>query len=300
MKNKKTEKARNDIFTALNYLRLKADLAAIEAEIENNRPLSKAEDENVLLKALNSISVDFQNELRRGTMHDLTAERKRAMDALLRFERTADKNALSLANNPDALRKTGEKRLWHNDPYGLLKIQFAIAYAGSSADAFLRSERSLSEVSHVLFGDRDKISHLCTSFRKNFAALEKRGIDDFCASIFTVDLFAFPSLSRSFGFISTAFGPSKDRQLKAAMDSLSKDEVRALLAMKLTLIESTEPSMPEKARKEQIDDVLKHIDNLRADAEYEWLVEKMDIPSCKEKLSLASLAISRLAVILEA
>jgi hypothetical protein len=70
--------------------------------------------------------------------------------------------------------------------------------------------------------------------------------------------------------------------------------------MKLTVVENALPLMPEKEAKELIDETLKYIDNLRADAEYEWLVEKMDIPACKERIALANLAVSRLTLLLEA
>ncbi len=299
MKHRKTEKARNELFSALTYLRLQGDLRAIETEIEGARPLAKKEDENVLLKTLNSISVEFQNELRRSAMHDLTAEKRRAMDALLRYERTAEKSAIALAKKPDALRKLGDKRLWQNDPFGIVKMQYAIAFAGNG-DGYLRPDESLTEVSKLLFGDEKAIVTLCTSYRKNFAALQKGGFEEIYASVFSTDLFLFPVFRRSYGVIATVFGsPMKERQMRAAMDALSKDELRALLAMKLTVVENALPQIDEKEKKELIDETLKYIDNLRADAEYEWLVEGIDIPTCKEKITLATLAVSRLSLLLE-
>ena len=65
--------------------------------------------------------------------------------------------------------------------------------------------------------------------------------------------------------------------------------------MKLTLLEMGRKVMDDGAFKAEVDAFLTRLGAFRADAEYGWLVEKVDAPACIEKIETCDLCVERLA-----
>lgn len=305
-KNRKTEKAKNLVVTNLTYCRLKAELAIIEEEIAGNQPLPLNEEQNVFKKALNAIATEVENERRRKAVQELTAEKKTALEALALFEREHGGKELALSQDLEKLKAFMQKELFKRDAYGLAKMQFALMLALDEPYAYQRPEESLQIVSLLLFDDPKRMNVLYTCFRANFKSIQQTPRDDLQAelllgmSALSVVPFSLPLSILSMGatgVLAVWQHTRNQKRLKAALDSLSTDEIHTFLAIKLTLIQQSKGVMPEEKWKELIDDFLKYVNNFRSDSEYEWLVEQLDAPLCKEKIEVSDLCIARLAKI---
>ena len=68
--------------------------------------------------------------------------------------------------------------------------------------------------------------------------------------------------------------------------------------MQLTLVETLKTSLEKEALAMLADAVLKRIGDLRADAEYEWIVERQNERACRERIEGYGRAIERLNAIL--
>ena len=88
------------------------------------------------------------------------------------------------------------------------------------------------------------------------------------------------------------------KKIDKAFKEITPDELSALLAIKLTSLEAVKGTIAETQWKEAVDDLLRHIDGIRADAEYGWLVENEEGQENKEHIALCDRCIHRLAQIL--
>ena len=82
-----------------------------------------------------------------------------------------------------------------------------------------------------------------------------------------------------------------------AFNKMSPNEMKAVLAMRLTLIEHTRELGTDK-RKEMIDALLGEVANIRQDSEYRLYVEGVNIPECRERIETCNLTLARLGKIL--
>ena len=289
-KAKRMAKAKAIIVKNLTYIRLKNDLAVIENEMNNNQPVEKENGGNVITKFFNGIVTELSNTARRKSVVDLSVEKKMALDNLTAFERENNVKELELASDVEKLKKYMNKELFKKDAYGIQKIQFALSLMLDNSREYVRKEESLQAISSILFNDEGYMNILFKLFEQNYSGIQKKAVDELqTGMLLGVGVW-------SLGGIATIINHLIHRsEMKKKFQSLSKDELQAFLAMKLTVIEATRKNMPESARKDLIDDLLKYVSNLRGDAEYEWLIEKLDAPANKEKIELCNLTVDRLS-----
>ena len=299
-KAKRMAKAKSIVVKNLTYIRLKNDLAVIENEMNNNQPVEKENGGNVITKFFNGIVTELSNTARRKSVVDLSVEKKMALDNLTAFERENNVKELELASDVEKLKKYMNKELFKKDAYGIQKIQFALSLMLDNSREYVRKEESLQAISAILFNDEGYMNILFKLFEQNYYGIQKKAVDELQTGMLlgvgVWSLVVGSWLPVGIGGIATIINHLIHRsEMKKKFQSLSKDELQAFLAMKLTVIEATRKNMPESARKDLIDDLLKYVSNLRGDAEYEWLIEKLDAPANKEKIELCNLTVDRLS-----
>lgn len=168
-------------------------------------------------------------------------------------------------------------------------------------------EISLRPVSELLFDDPEYMGKLYLALWKNFCALgELEQSEDSVAFGFgeniaelkenVAELLSFFSKKGKKSF-SGVIQRWAQRRLKVGAVELSENTLRTVLAAKLTLIEKLGVDVPELERKHLIDECLTEIHTIRADAEYEWLAERLDVPENLQKITLCELCVNRLAEI---
>ena len=299
-KAKRMAKAKKIVVKNLTYIRLKSDLETVENEINSNQPVEKEVGGNVISKFINGLVTDVANNARRKAVVDLSVEKKTALDNLTAFESTCDMKELELAGDIAKLKKYMNKELFKKDAYGIQKIQFALSLMLDNSCEYVRKEESLEAVSKILFDDEGYMNILFKLFEQNFYGIQKKAVDDIQTGmllgvgVWSVLIGNWLPVGIS-GITSIIAQILHKRELKKKFQKLSKDELQAFLAMKLTVIEASRKNMPEAVRKDLIDDLLKYVSNLRGDAEYEWLIEKLDAPANKEKIELCNLTVDRLS-----
>lgn len=285
MRIHKKEKTISLAMDNLTYCRMHADALAIEAELADNQPLSVDGEKTGAKGWINRFVTEVKNGLRRQVSNDLTADKKQAADALTAFERVHAPAELSLSHSPEKLRTYMDKQIFKRDAYGLKKAQFALAFLIADEHVYLRPAESLAAVSEMLFDDMTYMDTLYEDFLANYRSLYKATVleEVGCALFGTKAVKAFFSFARG--------------HARVELNALSLNEVHTTLAMELTLIQSIKGAMPEDKLKDFMDKFLKHVGDLRADAEYQWLVEKLDVPACKEKIARYDRCIARLGEI---
>lgn len=298
-KAKRYAKAKKLVVKNLTYIRLKSDLEAIEQEINDNQPVEREVSRNVITKLMN-VATDISNSVRRKVVVDLSVEKKTALDNLTNFERENDVKELELSRDIAKLQKYMNKELFKKDSYGIQRIQFALSLMLDDSSNFVRKEKSLEKISGILFNDEGYMNILYMLFEQNYYGIQKKAVDELQTGIL-LGVGVWSVVSGSWlpvgigGLAALVNHLVRRKEIKKSFQTLSKSELQAFLAMKLTVIEATRKNMDESARKDLIDDLLKFVSNLRADAEYEWLIEKLDAPTNKEKIDLCNLTIARLS-----
>lgn len=305
---RRKQKIRDIINTNLTYLRLQEDLWTIEKEMGENQPVQAEESQSWVKKMLFRLSAELENQMRRKSTEALTAERKLALEQLAEFERNHKPKELALSKDAEKLKKYITKKLFKKDKYGMERMRFAITFMMDGGNAvYQRPQESLRIVSAILFDDPQCMARLSEEFHGNFRAIqEKFGSDLERGIMLGVNLMSLlpPSFPRTIitAGVSGAWAliryGSQQRRLQDALCHLSQNEAHALFAMELTVIEESKGYLPDKEWRELLDRYLNEVSRLRADAEYEWLVEQMDAPLCKEKIEVCDLCIERLAKLL--
>ncbi len=301
-KAKRLAKAKKLVAKNLIYIRLKSDLEAIERDINNNQPVEKEAGGNAIVKFINGIATDVANSVRRKAVSELSVEKKVAVDNLTAFEKENDAKDLELAGDLEKLKNYINKELFKKDAYGIQRMQFALSLMLDNSREYVRKEDSLEVVSKVLFDDEGYMNVLFNAFEQNYYGIQKKTVDELKAGMLlgagVWSLVTGSLLPIGLGGMATLVKHVISRkEQKENFQTLTKDELQAFLAMKLTIIEETRTRLPENVKNDLIDDLLKYVSNLRGDAEYEWLIEKMDVPTNKEKIELCNLTVERLSVV---
>lgn len=302
-KMRKKQMIRETAIKNLTYIRLKSDLAAIEKEMADNEPVQKENTKNIITKVISAVATEVANGIRRKNTIDLSVEKERALANLSAFEKKVSQKELELSGDIKKFKTFIDKKLFKGDKYDMNRKQFALSFILGSANDYLRSEESLKDVSAVLFDDEGYMSELYKTFENNFYGIQKKAVDERgLGTIIGMGIWSLCSWSiipiGIGGMVALIRSLDRRQKMEKAFENLSKDELHAYIAMKLTLVESSRHTMPEREWKELIDGTLKYIGNLRGDAEYEWLIERLNAPTNKEKIELSNLAVERLSKII--
>lgn len=89
----------------------------------------------------------------------------------------------------------------------------------------------------------------------------------------------------------------KVKNAKNSLRKLSPENLSVLLAIKATLIEYSKKIMSDEEIKSELDDCLKQLNDLRSDAEYLLIVERLDAEKSRKKIEICNNFTTRLASI---
>ena len=120
-------KLKRIIVDNLTYCRLRADLAAIEAEIEESKPLPKTEERGFWRRLYNKTIIPVHNGIRKLTVDELEKEAYAAKAELKRFEDEHTEKALALSKDLEKLKALVDKKLLKKDGDAEKKTSLALA-----------------------------------------------------------------------------------------------------------------------------------------------------------------------------
>lgn len=89
----------------------------------------------------------------------------------------------------------------------------------------------------------------------------------------------------------------KGHNARKSLRKMSPDDLGLLLAVKATLIQYAKKTMSEADMKSALDDCLKQLNDLRSDAEYLLIVERLDADKSKKKIEICNNFTDRLVTI---
>lgn len=290
---KRQEKLKKLYIANLTYCRLKADYAAVELEIVGNSPVPETEEGNFLKKIWKKAKTALNNEIRKKTTEELEKEKAAAEAELARFEQQHNAEDLLLASNPVKLNALMEKHLFKKDSNGLGKLRFALSLILDDRYTYQRPSQSLQIVSDILFDDVAYMQELYDLLCKNFKYLRNDVLP-------TVDelLSSTPSLGNV--SLQSFINRRKQRKFKTSLEKLSADQVGAVLAIRLTVVEKAKTLLAQEEWETLVDETLQFIGDVRADAEYKKVFTAQDDGVNEEVFSLCSLAVARLAELVKA
>ena len=282
-------KLKRIIVDNLTYCRLRADLAAIEAEIEESKPLPKTEERGFWRKLYNKTIIPVHNGIRRLTVDELEKEAYVAKAELKRFEDEHTEKALALSKDLEKLKALVHKKLLKKDGDAEKKTSLALAVIMDERYSYQRPEPSLQIVSVILFDDPAYMQGLYDALCENFKRVQGELLP-------SVDVLSYlPSLG-SVG-LRSLLNRGKKQRFKASLERLSASQVGALFAAKLTALQKAKEAMPVDKWEDLADETLKYIQNVRADAEYKFVFDVIDGGVADQICALCVHAVERLAEI---
>lgn len=287
------------VMTNLTYMRLLSDVAALDAALERNRPLEQAETGNFFAWLLGAVKTEAANVRRQMVSEDLSAKKGIADEALAEFERSTPKKQLDLAKDPERLKAYINKKLFKKDVSGAERIRFALTFMAAPGYQYQLPKESLAPISQMLFDDAARMGELYGLLQENYIAVCKHSLaDDLAVCREIKQVFAFLSAMPCYVLELVTPGVKLRSCTRETLTALSLEEEKTYLAMQLTLVQALKPSLDGEELSLLVDAVLKRIGDLRADAEYEWIVERRDERSSRERIDGYDRAVERLNVIL--
>ncbi len=338
------EKKEKDLFAAVNYFRLKKDLSMVEAEMIKNQPFSSDSKKGIISNLWNK---KVLNATRKKTTNKLSEVKKKILEETEFYKEAASRDGadISAGENDVVLGKALEE-YFADDKYGLRKLYFGIRVILSKDVKFNDRDKTLEEVSSLLFNDRSKLKNIEQDLSDNYVAIFKRPMNDIEKGIMigmgifaAVSVAALPvglALGASSSAIVTSclaqlghaaeyvIGPGmlkvtsaaaiasvlllgtgymtaeivkacKINNIKKVFRKVSAKDLSMIFAVKATIIQHALKVVSEDSMKEVLDDCLKQINDLRSDAEYMLIVEKINARESREKISVCNRLSQRLA-----
>ena len=344
METERLERKEKDLYAAVNYFRVLKDLEAVEGEIAGNEPFSSDSEKSAIVNFWNKKVV---NPIRKKNNVRLSSVKNEVLTEieLVKEKAAAEGADISAADGADKLKAALEE-FFAEDKYGLRRLFFGIRLVLERDLNFKHPEKTLEEVSLLLFGERNKLADIEADLRDNYVAIFKKPMTDVEKGILigigvfaAVSVAALP-LGLAIGASSSAVLTSclaqighaapyvigqgiasvtavaalasvvilggaylgaeavkalKVKELKEAFRKLSAKDLSMIFAIKATVIQHARKVISEDNMKEVLDDCLKQISDLRADAEYMLIVEKLNAEQSREKISACNRLTQRLA-----
>ncbi len=296
---RKREKIRQNIIDNLTLCRLEGDLLAVEAAIRDNAPKTTPDEGGPIKKFINGVITEISNSIKRLNTQELSVDKAKAQSALKAFRAAHTDADFAISQDTEKFRKYIDKNLFKKDIDGVAKLSFALIFALDEKNhEYQCPEESLEVVSEILFDDPKRLGKLYRHYRNNYEKIhsswlgETEGIGGFSKAL----ALALMPMCVS-GVLATISYLVHKKEARDAFCAMSSGETNSTFAFYLTLIEEVGGTDEEK-RRNMVDELLGKIDNIRADAEYRWFVEGVDVPECKEKIEVCDLTLKRLGQIL--
>lgn len=188
------------------------------------------------------------------------------------------------------------QRMFENDSYGLAKLMFATSIILDDEYPFEYVSEGLAEVSMILYGDEKVLPEIKKQLEDNYRHLSLKSIantEQGVLAAISVALFGLTiAVAPVVAVASAAVGAVAAHELLTKNKEKIKEEFKKsssetnayYLALQLTYIQRIKNSLSEDDFKEELDSILKSVNELKADLDYYLFVEKESANENKAKL----------------
>lgn len=237
---------------------------------------------------------------------------KRSMTSAEAVKESANKalDQFNKQNEVTLSKETAEeelKRLFENDKYGLAKLVFAASIILDNEYKYEYFEEGLNEASGILYGDQDTLSKIQKQLEENYRAVSLNSFTDLeKVSLIGVTSLAI-ILAPVFALAATTVGAiaahdilkKNKEKFKEEFKNSSSESNAFYLALQLTYIQRIRKDVSNDEFKDELDSILKHIEELKSDLDYYLFVERENIDSNKNKMKAFNAFDKRLIKVLE-
>lgn len=198
------------------------------------------------------------------------------------------------------------KRSFENDNYGLAKLLFASSIILDNEYQYEYLEEGLSEASKILYDNEDTLLDIKRDLEENFRSISLTSLTNFekgaligAAGIAIILGPLFAIAGATVGVIAAHSLLSKNNErFKEEFKNASSQDNAFYLAIELTYIQRIKNSLKEDEFKEELDSILKHLEEVKGDLDYFLFVEKANTKENKEKMQVLHAFDKRLVKVL--
>ena len=186
-------------------------------------------------------------------------------------------------------------RLFENDKYGLAKLMFAVTVILDDEYKYEYVDEGLKGASEFLYGDEGTLPEIKHQLDDNFKAISSKSflssVDDktvgisaagFVASLILVPIVALAGAA-VVGAVAYDAIKKNEKKIKEEFKKSSSDVDALYLAIQCTYIQRIKKTLSEDEFKEELDSILKHINELKSDLDYYLFVEKESVKENRMK-----------------
>ena len=207
--------------------------------------------------------------------------------------------------------ETELSRLFENDAYGLAKLLFGASIILDNEYKYEYLEEGLIEASQILYGNPDTLLQIRGQIEDNYRSLTFGSLSNteigltmcivgLSLVLAPISALAAVTVGATVGVIAAHQLISNNKEkLKADFKKASSNDNAFYLAMQLTYIQRIRGSIKSEDFKEELDSILKHVEELKADLDYYMFVERDMSKDAKEKSQLFHAFDKRLIKVLE-
>ena len=198
-------------------------------------------------------------------------------------------------------------RLFENDKYGLARLVFGVSIVLDSEYSYEYLEEGLTEVSRILYKDDNSLLEIKRQIEENYRAVSLTSLSSLekgaIIGAATLTIIFAPILalaSAAVGIIAAheIYKQNNEKYKEEFKKSSSKDN-SFYLALELTYIQRLRKLISGDEFKEELDSILKHIEELKSDLDYYLFVERESTKENREKMLSFNAFDKRLMKILE-
>ena len=198
-------------------------------------------------------------------------------------------------------------RLFENDKYGLARLVFGVSVVLDSEYSYEYLEEGLAEASRILYKDDNSLSEIKRQIEENYRAVSLTSLSSLekgaIIGAATLTIIFAPILalaSAAVGIIAAheIYKQNNEKYKEEFKKSSSKDN-SFYLALELTYIQRLRKLISGDEFKEELDSILKHIEELKSDLDYYLFIEREKTKENREKMLSFNAFDKRLMKILE-
>ena len=198
-------------------------------------------------------------------------------------------------------------RLFENDKYGLARLVFGVSIVLDSEYSYEYLEEGLTEASRILYKDDNSLLEIKRQIEETYRAVSLTSLSSLekgaIIGAATLTIIFAPILalaSAAVGIIAAheIYRQNNEKYKEEFKKSSSKDN-SFYLALELTYIQRLRKLTSGDEFKEELDSILKHIEELKSDLDYYLFVERESTKENREKMLSFNAFDKRLMKILE-
>lgn len=317
-----------DLHRSVQYFRLQTDLRLTEEKIAAASPSQIAEDKNVLSRGFSRL----KNRIKGTAIPPLESKRGEILEEIDRFfteHATADVRILEREDEASAMHE-----LFGDEPFSAARLLLYVGLVLDQEYTYIYGDASLRAVSARLCGNEETLLALQERVRALYLKLNRKPLTQnqkatliaigavLASGVLTLPMAAVSLSAASllnapltsgavalcaclmggvlFGACYGGMELHNRKQLKEAFRDMTVDEAAMALTVRCLMIEESKKVLGDESFKENVNDLLCCVDDLRADTMYELCVERHSVEDNRERVRLFHNFDNTLVSILEA